>query len=499
MRVNDEEFAASLKIRRGGEEPLSAQLYRQVRAAVMFGEMPSGSLLPSTRSLARLLNVSRAVVVQTYELLAADGVLQLQAKARPRVLAPAVFEGAARKEVGEAEFALSERGRRVSQQHRYMAADGARRLLSPGRPDIDSFPRAQWGRALRRAAAQLSARDSSYQTTAAVPRLQRVLQGHLLQARGVQAKSEQVIVVPGVQAALYLCALIFGDEVGAALIEEPGYLGARAAFASCGLQMSAAAPGALAQKVMDMQREGQAPQLIYTSPSHQFPLGRRMPVRERLALIEAARTCGAMLLEDDYDSEFLFDGRPLVAMQGLSPENGVVYIGTASKSLLPAVRLAYVVVPEPFTAAFASAQRNVGALVNAHVQLAFAELIESGELRAHLRRISRDYAVKALRLYELVHEKLSGAVQAERPSGGLQMALKFVHRFAGVDDVVVARALNEKGFAVNPLSAYCLGTAQRGLVVGTADAEESICAEFCDVLLAAITSAAEKKQSESVG
>ena len=204
-----------------------------------------------------------------------------------------------------------------------------------------------------------------------------------------------------------------------------------------------------------------------------------MNLQRRMGLLEAARREGAVVLEDDYDSEFLWQGRAIAALQGISRGGEVIYLGTTAKSLLPGLRLAYMVVPDTLAGPLRQAQRNMGLRVNIHAQAAYAELIESGALVTHLKRIARLYEARGRLLVETLRKRLGGAIDIAMPMGGLQTVMGFADR---VDDTKVAVRLAEEGFETPALSSYCAGNTRKGLVVGFADATDKRVARFAGLL-----------------
>lgn len=348
--------------------------------------------------------------------------------------------------------------------------------MQPGEPSKALFPRDEWARCLRRAARTLTGNVLGYAHTSGLPQVQKVLAKYVAHERGVVCSPEQVFLFPSVQSILSLVSFCFAEAGEVALIEEPGYLGARSAFVGAGLDVRA----------LSRADEIDEARLIYTTPSHQYPTGVRMEMGERLRLLQVAQRLNALVLEDDYDSEFLFEGRPISALHGLSEENRVIYMGTSAKSLMPGLRLAYAVVPEAHIEALEFAQRTQGVLANVHVQIAFADFIESGQFRAHLHRIRSAYYENGMALYEGLKARFGNQVGISRPTGGLQMPVFFSE---AIDDVAVADTLNCKGFGVNPLSSFYLDAPQQGLVVGFAEADKKLRDAFLQALEKALAGA----------
>lgn len=459
-----------------GSGPLPEQIYRAIGAAARSGRLKPGLALPSSRQLAAGLGISRNSVNAGYDLLRAEGVLAVRQGAAPRIAARAGFERASLAGPGEAQ-GLSRRGTALARNLRGKRAARHSGQLEPGAPDEALFPADLWARTLRRAARQTFGAAAKYEAQEGLPRLRAVLADHLARQRGVSAAPEQILVVPSTQAALALAAHCLADPGDAAFVESPGYFGARTAFAGAGLVTRALEVDGQGADPSGIGAE--TPRLIHVTPSHHFPTGARMTLQRRMDLLNAARRTGAVVLEDDYDSEFLWHGRAIAALQGISEGAEVIYLGTTAKSLLPGLRLAYMVVPEELAAPLAQAQRNLGLRVNIHTQAAFADLIESGALSAHLRRIARIYEDRGRLLVETLRARLGTALEIDMPMGGLQIAARFT---GARDDLAIAGALASEGFETPALSSYCAGEKRLGLIIGFADATETRVARFADRL-----------------
>ncbi|WP_404402519.1 PLP-dependent aminotransferase family protein [Pelagibacterium halotolerans] len=474
MEISKNQFVADLIAfdRNGGALP--EQIYHAVGDAVRAGRIPPERALPSSRTLARELGVSRNTVNAAYELLRADGIISVRQGAAPRIgTGPELERGRAALRVQPPH--LSTRGEHLAKQRRHRMLDVG--LLEPGAPVEDLFPADEWARCLRRVARRQYGAEAMYANVTGLERLQVALAGHLERWRGVVAKPEQLLIVPSTQASLTLAGLCLADPGDTALVESPGYWGARIAFAQTQLEVRALevdADGADPDSAGDVNAR-----LIYVTPSHQFPTGTRMPLTRRMALLERARTSGAVILEDDYDSAFLWRGRTIAAMQGISAGAEVIYLGTASKSLLPGLRLAYMVVPEPLVPAFSQVQRDMGLRVNIHAQAALAEFIESGALTTHLRRITRIYEARGRLLIDTLRTVLGDRIEADMPMGGVQTVISFR---GPVDDEAVSQRMQATGFNTPALSGYCIGKPRSGLIVGFAEATPDIAQRFARTL-----------------
>ncbi|MTI19134.1 PLP-dependent aminotransferase family protein [Rhodobacteraceae bacterium RKSG542] len=465
-----------LQLDRESGVPLSSQIYRYVREGVAGGKLKAGALLPSSRQLASVLGISRNTVNTAYELLKAEALIDVRRGAAPVVCEqPSAFSKETTSSISGSSQGLSKRGKRLSADLRFPSKG---EKMQPGEPARSLFPYDLWGRSLRRAARTVGDSQLAYEHTFGLDRLRSVLAQYLLQERGVRAEAEQIIVGASVQSLLTLITQSFSDEGDPALIEEPGYTGARSAFHAAGLDVQGFDPSEGLSSFA-----GKAFRLIYLTPSHQFPLGMRMDMARRLEVLQFARKSGALVIEDDYDSEFLFEGRPLAALQGLNAGSDVVYIGTVSKSLAPGIRLAYAVVPRCYAKALRVAHRSLGGLANVHGQAALAHFIEEGHYRAHLKKIRRAYEERGALLSAEIRRVLGNRVGVGKPAGGLQMPI-FLPQ--DCDDQYVASQLDERGFGVKPLSSYYIKNSSRvrrmGLVCGFAEVDEATARLFAETL-----------------
>lgn len=459
---------------------LVARHYRALLAAIHDGRFGADARLPSTRAAAEGLGVSRNTVSAVYDLLRAEGLIEVRAGAAPVVRfdrGSVVRQGA-----GSGPARLSRRGLNLVDDPRAAARGDTAGVMAPGAPDETLFPADLWARALRRVARRRHGPAFHYGAFHGIEALRRVLAEGLAADRGVHASPDQIIILPGTQSALTLAAQVLTDPGEAAALEDPGYAGARSAFAGSGLLVHA----------LPVDAEGADPagldtvanlRLIYLTPSNQYPLGRRLSHRRRLDFLALARACGAWVLEDDYDGEFQWRGQEIAAMQAMSEDARVLYLGTAAKALMPGLRLGWVVVPDALVDPMRQAQRNLGLGANLHAQAALAEMMQSGAYRAHLRRMARVNAERGEALVTALQEKFGDALSVRVPDGGLQVSIGF----GGEEREGEAQGrLVAAGFAPSRLSGFGITHRPTGLVVGFADATPDRVRRFVEVLAAAL-------------
>lgn len=446
---------------RGAVMPQQQHLYQQLRKMILHGELLPGSRLPASRQLAADLQVARNSVLFAYEQLGSEGLLHATRKGSCVAAVLAATQPPLRP---QPVMPLS---------HRSQPFAGSRsepdtlEAFTPGVPALREFPMARWQRVLTRQWQQACVEQLNYGESAGEPLLREAVAEHVRMSRGVRCDPHQVIITEGTQHSLSLCAQWFANEGDLAWIEDPGYPGARWAMGNAGLHVRGIPLDAegLAPSPEDWQSP---PRLIYVTPSHQFPLGCVMSLSRRLALIEQAKRSGCLLIEDDYDSEFRRDGPPLPALQGLLPDAPVVYLGTFSKTLFPALRLAYMIVPLPLLGRvqnWLSRCRPWGRQVE---QLALAHFIREGEFARHLRRMRRLYGERRDALDLSLQQALSGLMQRTGGAAGMHLSIRLPEDLP--DHQIAARAIS-RGLVLHPLSSYAMteeGPRTNGFILGYA-------------------------------
>ncbi|MCJ2184771.1 PLP-dependent aminotransferase family protein [Novosphingobium sp. 1949] len=458
-------------------DPLPVQIHRAVLAAIADGRLPDGTRLPSTRSAAQALGLSRITLTTAYDLLRAEGVLAIARGRAPVIVAPRGSSGA-RGDMGRSPEP-SPRGRALARDFRVESFVTNAGALRPGVPAEHLFPREEWGMALRRAARRSGGEDAAYGSTHGLAALRAVLAERLRADRGLAVDPECILVTTGTQGSLSLLAQVMTQDGDCAAMEDPGFLGARAAFEGAGLSV---APIPVDDQGLVVEALPAAARLIFVTPSNQYPLGCRMSLERRLALVAHARRHDALILEDDYESEFLWRGRQVATLAAHAPAQ-VAYLGSAAKVLMPALRIGWIVAPPELVPALRLAQRNLGLMANLHTQRALAEVMLSGRYRAHVRRMARAYEAAG---NALAHA-LEGipAIEVRAPDGGVQLALRFRD---GRDETAILAALGRAGFRPARLSAYAAGR-MTGLIVGFGDAGERTITRFRAALLRALDAA----------
>ena len=445
---------------------LHRQLYSQLRTLIERRILPSGTALPSTRLLAKDLAVGRNTVIAAYEQLALEGYLQMRRGSPPLVTDLPTPATAAKKAWAETGNTISARGKIMLAQPYHHGKPG---LLAfhPGLPDSDNFPFTTWSKLLSKRA-KLARHDlfGTYHVRG-YPPLCEAIARYLTASRGMNCKPEQIVVTNGAQSAFDLLARILIDPGDTVWMEEPGYYGAGAAFLSAGANL---VPLRVNDSGWNLEPPPVAPRLIFVTPSCHHPLGVTMPMEQRLNLIHMAESWNSWIIEDDYDSEYRFQGQPIPALQGISTSSRIVYVGTFAKILFPAMRLGFLVVPEAIREGIVSALSVTGQFAPLVTQAALADFINEGHFTRHLRRMRRLYAARRQYFMEICEDYLGPWLRLRRTESGIQL-VGLLHEDR--DDRVIARAALEQGVNVSPLSIqYRHGQVERGLLMGFAAADE---------------------------
>ena len=472
--ANAPAILGTIALDRRARVPLQAQLYRALREAILQGRLAPGLRLPATRTLARDLGVARNTIVSVFEQLVAEGYLEARIGAGTCVAAigPEALLHAtplARRAAAGVAPRLSRRGEALASVRRASGAGDARAFVL-GLPALDAFPTTTWARRLTRRARTPTRSAFGYDWATGHPALREAVAAYVGAARGVVCRPEQVIVVAGAQAGLDLACHVLLDPGDPAWIEEPGYLGARGALVAASARLVPVPIDAEGFDAAEGARRAPDARLAYVSPSHQLPLGVTTSLPRRLALLEWARRAGAWILEDDYDSEYRYGGRPLAAMQGIDAGGRVIYVATFSKTMFPALRVGYVIVPPALVEPFSVALRHTGHSAPLVVQAALADFLAEGHFAAHVRRMRTLYAARQARLLRAARRHLGELLPLAPSEAGMHLVGDLP---AGTDDVALAARAAAAGVAVRPLSAHYLERpARSGLLLGYAGVPE---------------------------
>lgn len=465
-RANSDKLAQStwlaVSLDRASSEPLHRQLYRAARQRILAGVAPPDAAMPSTRAFAAELGVARSTVVAAYEQLQGEGYVEGRHGA-------GVFVAKAADLARAAPMAAP---RTVAPAP---AKSSALAAFRPGVPDMRLFPHARWNRiaaaALRREGSGLVGGGDPFGLLS----LRLALARHLAEWRGLVVDPADLVITAGAAGAL---DLVFdtltrpGDLIG---LENPGYPVVRAMAEQRALRTVPITVDGAGFQVDALRALNEPPRMVVVTPSNQFPLGVASPVGRRTDLLAWASEVGAVIVEDDYDSEFRFGGRPIPALAAAPGQAQVAYVGTLSKVFSPGLRIGYVALPPVLTPAARLCLERMGPRVSLMPQAPLADFIASGEFGRHLRRMRRVYAERRHVLLALLRETFGqGLLTVSERDAGMHVVVRFGGRLAELRDVEAAHRAAAVGVRVDALSRFYFGgSAEQGLMLGFAGFEVS--------------------------
>ena len=425
----------ALVLERASDAPLHRQIYDQWRQGILTGRFRRAERVPSTRELSAALEVSRSTVTQAYDQLIAEGYLETSqgsgtfvCRELPDELLRPNLKHVPRAEATPA-MRLSRYGAGLTDDFSYPSAPAGFIRFTQWRPDLALFPLAIWRklvmRRLRSAAPDLF--DYADQSAGYGP-LREEIAAYVSRSRAVRCTPEQVVIVNGSAQGIDLCVRLLlepGDQVA---IENPGYHGAHRIFAGYGARLQ---PARIDDNGIVIGDLGKKSRLVYVTPSHQFPTGVAMSLARRLELIEWSRQHNAVLIEDDYDSEYRYSGPPLPSLQGLATGVAVIYIGTFSKVMFPSLRIGYVIAPPDLAVRLRRAKWLADRHTPVPEQAALADFISEGHLERHIRRMRRVYGQRRGALVESLERYFGDRVHIRGDAAGMHLLVRFRDARAG--------------------------------------------------------------------
>ncbi|MFC4276683.1 MocR-like pyridoxine biosynthesis transcription factor PdxR [Achromobacter aloeverae] len=449
-----------LKPRRKQDGPVYLQLYRRYREAISTGKLKPGDRVPSVRSLASELSLARGTVEMAYEMLASEGYFVARGAAGT-IVSPRL-ENLPDPDKGTA-------AARPAHQASYpsLSAQGEPRPFQLGLPALDAFPRKVWARLAGRNVRILETEAMISPDPAGYAPLRRAIAAYLGISRGIVCAPEQVFVTTGYWGALELVrrALLQAGDQG--WYEDPGYIHARSWLERAGMRLE---PVPVDDEGLDVEMgERLAPRARFAvvTPTHQSPMGMALSLPRRLALLEWAKRSQAWIIEDDYDSEFRYHGRPLPALKSLDRDGRVLYNGTFSKVLFPGLRLAYLVVPLSQAGRFRDAVDHLAGPGSILLQSMVADFMEQGHFVRHLRKMRGLYAARRGYLVDALAQTMEDRLHVQPQAGGIHV---LAHLRTGQDDKALAAAARARGLAVQALSDWRVRQgSQSGLLMGFAN------------------------------
>jgi GntR family transcriptional regulator/MocR family aminotransferase len=490
----------TIEIDRQQQLPIYLQICARFRTAIAAGHLRPGDRVPALRSLATQLNTARGTVELAYTILVDEGYLQMRGAAGTFVspaLPASVMRSSRAQDVHGAHGAHDSQSTQGTGTPETpgesrdgkstpsapsaprplpiaVAMSGAPRPLQPGMPALDAFPGKVWNKLVSHRARSSEREMFAYPDPAGYRPLREHIATYLGLSRGVTCLPEQVFVTGGYRATLELVLRSLARPTDSVWFEDPGYLLARGFLAETGVQL---VPVPVDGEGIDVERgtllDAQA-RFALVTPSHQSPLGRTLSLARRVALLEWAEKASSWIIEDDYDSEFRYLGRPLPALKSLDRRDRVIYCGTFSKVMFPGLRLAYAVVPERAVERVGRVAHSMNAGSPTLLQAAMSDFIEQGHFARHLKRMRALYSERRLLIVHALEQAFGERLIVDLPPGGIQFAVQFAEGPDGpVDDIAVAARAREAGLAVLPLSIWYansrVGRTPRGLVMGFAN------------------------------
>lgn len=467
-------FVPSFILDPNSERPMYRQLYDWFQKAIVGGKLRPGQWVPSTRSLAAELQISRIPVFNAYEQLCAEGYLETFVGAGTRV-ARSIPDDELRPAHGK-ELQSSRRSlvraspRRKSRRAAVLTKAAPQPWLNifgafrVSLPALDHFPIGTWSKLVARHSRALHRETMAYGDTMGYAPFREAIAQYLSTVRGVHCQASQVLVTTGSQQALQICAHVLLDQEDLVAVEDPGYPGARQAFLALGGQLIGMPVDDEGMQVGELNRPQGSVRAVYITPSHQYPLGVTMSATRRMQLLSWAARKGSWIIEDDYDSEYRFGSRPIVSLQGLDKHARVVYIGTFSKVLFPAIRLGYVVLPQDLVPAFSAYRDAADIFPSTLYQAVVTDFIREGHFARHIRRMKMLYMERRNWLVHALNAELGTMLQVAGSEAGMHLVALLPR---GVDDSVIARKAAERGISAMPLSScYLHRTKGKGLILG---------------------------------
>lgn len=419
--------------------PLYRQLYNQIREHVLSGKLPADSKLPSVRDLSDQLSASRNTVEGAYQELYAEG--YIYSKPRSGYFVSALDQEAA-------PLSLSRKSRKLD--HLPEPASCYTFDFHPARLDGESFPTALWRKCFMDSLRESSRELSQYGNPQGEWGLRCSIQGYLERSRGVVCDPEQIVICAGLQHGLGIVAHLLKGSHSVVAVENPGYPLPRAVFRNHSFEIVPVPVGASGLD-LDLLKAGIST-IAYVTPSHQLPMGCVMPVANRLKLIEWAESSGKLIIEDDYDSELRYHGKPIPSLQGLRPHGNIIYSGTFSKMLSPALRVSYLVLPHPLLATYRRLFQDYFSTVSLLEQRTLAKFMEQGHWDRHVRRMRIIYKKKHDTLLRAVEHHFGSQAVVVGQGAGLHVVLQLAGTTLGETEII--ERAQQKGIRLFPFSAF---------------------------------------------
>ena len=452
------------RLERASGTPLSRQIYMQVRAAVMSGALRAGTRVPSSRVMAARLGVARASVVSAYEQLLAEGYLESRTGAGTFISDEVAALTQRRHRARRATRAAVVTSARAFPDFERSAMQGEARAFNTGRTLIDARTAETWRSLTHRAVRRLGPDDLGYADPAGLIELRTNICEYLRAARAVRCEPDQIVITAGTQQALDIAIRVLLAPDDDVWVEDPGYPLTHAQLLLAKVRPHAIPVDAEGLIVDAGRRSAPRARAVFVTPSHQFPTGVAMSMARRLELLAWARESGAVIIEDDYTSEFRYSGPPLASLQGLADSEQVIYVGTLNKALFPGLRLGYAVVPQSLLRAFVGARYLIDRQPATLQQAVVAEFMAQGHFAAHIRRIRALYREQRDALTETLTRRAGGRLEVTPPDQGMHLIAWLRD---GSSDTDIESVAQRAGIVVRAISRFYRKARPRpGLMLG---------------------------------
>lgn len=459
-----------LQVDRRAAVPLYRQLYDGYRAGIVRGDLRAGQLVPSTRELARELRISRIPVLNAYAQLLAEGYFETRlgagtfvSRSLPEKLTYCAGDGATASDGDRRPRRIAERASLLPRNERLPWVSG-RGPFNAGQPALDNFPFRVWSDLLARHSRRLQIHDLEYQNSMGLIDLREAIATYLRTARAVRCEAQQVMIVSGSQQALDISTRVLLDPGAQVWVEEPGYWLVHSILraAACRpVPVTVDAEGLDVALGIKLCRQARA---AFVTPSHQYPLGVTMSASRRLQLLDWARRSGSWIIEDDYDSEYRYEHRPIASLQGLDGYRRVIYIGTFSKVLFPSLRLGYIVIPPDLLDRFLAVRLVMDICPSHASQAVLAEFIREGHLARHIRRMRLLYSERRNALASAIQREFGSQARILGGEAGMHLTVLLGK---GIRDRDISARAAQSGLWLWPLSPAYLGKNPRqGFILG---------------------------------
>src|SRR5258708_24778529 len=470
MRKTPSGFSPLIYVDRKGDKPLYSQVYDAFRAAIVARNLRAGERIPSTRSLASELGISRIPVLNAYAQLLAEGYFKSRVGAGtfvssslPDIVTPAEDRSANSARVHPMPRLIAGRSSLIPRYERpaWMSGQGA---FSVGQPAVDTFPFHVWSKIVAGYWRSLHRSALQYGDPMGIKELREAIGTYLRAARSVRCEWQQIMIVSGSQQALDISTRVLLDAGSPVWVEEPGYWLVHHVLKAAGCKLIPVPvdpEGVNVAAGIKLRKDARA---VFVAPSHQYPLGVTMSATRRLELLKWAHKEGAWVVEDDYDSEYRYDSMPIASLQGLDNHDRVIYTGTLSKVLFPSLRLGYIVMPPDLVERFAAMRQSMDICPSHDSQSVLAAFIREGHFTRHIRKMRRIYEERRKLLVEEIKRELDPSHTLMGAEAGMHLSLLFGNKLNDRD--VVAKATLRRLWLSALSHSYIGRSPRQGLVLG---------------------------------